>query len=242
MNPCPVALRLTALTALLTLGAPGARPDAGTLAPAGTAAAHDSTRASGRDAGKDRRKRDDGRREYLADVLRQRDYVVERWADRKDRPIRVWISAPNRKVTAWDDDFPAAVRSAFAEWQDRRLPVRFTFVNDSASAEVRVRWVSRFSTDESGRTVWWSNQRSMITRAEVTLSTHASDGGEQDPTSLRAVALHEVGHLLGLDHCLEASNVMAPWVQVATLSAADRETVRRLYELPLGRVKYAGRD
>jgi hypothetical protein len=237
MISCPVALRLTVLTALLALDAPGA--DAGALAPAlsGMAAAHDSTRASGRDASKERRKRDEGRREYLADVLRQRDYVVERWADRKGKPIRVWISAPSRKVSAWDDDFPAAVRSAFAEWQDRRLPVRFTFVNDSASAEVRVRWVSRFSTDESGRTVWWSNQRSMITRAEVTLSTHASDGGAQDPISLRAVALHEVGHLLGLDHCSEASNVMAPWVQVSSLSAADRETARRLYQMPLGKVK-----
>ena len=237
MIPCPVALRLTVLTALLALDAPGSSADAGAPAPSGTAAAYDSTRASGRDAAKDRRKRDDRSREYLADVLRQRDYVVERWADRKGKPIRVWISSPSRKITAWDDDFPPAVRSAFAEWQDRRLPVRFTFVDDSASAEVRVRWVSRFSTDESGRTVWWSNQRSMITRAEVTLSTHASDGGAQDPVSLRAVALHEVGHLLGLDHCNDANNVMAPWVQVASLSAADRETVRRLYQLPLGRVR-----
>ena len=242
MNPCPVALRLTLLTALLALDAPGARAGDGAATPAGAAAAHDSTRASGRDGANGRRRRDESRREYLADVLRQRDYVVERWHDRKGKPIRVWISSPSRKVSAWDDDFPAAVRSAFTEWQDRRLPVRFTFVEDSAAAEVRVRWVSRFSTDESGRTVWWSNQRSMITRAEVTLSTHASDGGAQDPTSLRAVALHEVGHLLGLDHCSDASNVMAPWVQVASLSAADRETVRRLYELPLGRVKFAGRD
>ena len=239
MIPCPVALRLTVLTALLALDAPVGRvaASAAALPAPGTAAAHDSTRASGRDAGGGRRRRDGARAEYVAEVLRQRDYVVERWADRKGNPIRVWISEPNRKVSAWNDDFPAAVRSAFAEWQDRRLPVRFTFVDDSAAAEVRVRWVSRFTTDESGRTVWWSNQRSMITRAEVTLSTHASDGGAQDATSLRAVALHEVGHLLGLDHCSDASNVMAPWVQVASLSAADRETVRRLYQMPLGRVK-----
>lgn len=240
MTLCPVALRLSLATALLALGTPPERPSDGTsslhAAPSGTAAAHDSTRASGRDAAS-RRKRGAGRDEYLADVLRQRDYVVERWADRNGRPIRVWIATPNGRVTAWNAAFPAAVRSAFGEWEDRRLPVRFTFVKDSAAAEVRVRWVSRFNTDESGRTVWWSNQRSMITRAEVTLSTHASDGGAQDPTSLRAVALHEVGHLLGLDHCSDPSNVMAPWVQVASLSAADRETVRRLYAMPLGKVR-----
>jgi hypothetical protein len=236
MTPCPVALRLSVLASLLALGGPAGRA-AGHLTPAGSAAAFDSTRASGRDAATTRGKRGARGDEYLADVLRQRDYVVERWADRKGKPIRVWISHPSSRVSDWNAAFPSAVSSAFGEWEDDRLPVRFTFVKDSAAAEVRVRWVSRFNTDESGRTVWWSNQRSMITRAEVTLSTHASDGGAQDPTSLRAVALHEVGHLLGLDHCADATNVMAPWVQVASLSRADRETVRRLYAMPLGRVR-----
>src|SRR5687767_174770 len=139
MTLCPVALRLSLATALLALGTPPERRSDGTsslhAAPSGTAAAHDSTRASGRDAAS----------------LRQRDYVVERWADRNGRPIRVWIATPNGRVTAWNAAFPAAVRSAFGEWEDRRLPVRFTFVKDSAAAEVRVRWVSRFNTDESGR-------------------------------------------------------------------------------------------
>jgi hypothetical protein len=176
-------------------------------------------------------------RPYLSEVLRQRDSVVERWPERVANPIRVWIAPSPKKLSGWDPAFPASVRSAFQGWQGSGVPVRFTFIDDSARAEVRVRWVSRFKTDESGRTVWWSNTRSWITKADITLATHASDGAAQDAESLRAVALHEVGHLLGLDHCADSGNVMAAWVEVADLSDADRATARALYALPAGRVR-----
>jgi hypothetical protein len=176
-------------------------------------------------------------RPYLNEVLRQRDSVVERWPERVTNPIRVWVAPSPKQLSGWDPAFPASVRSAFEGWQGSGVPVRFTFVGDSARAEVRVRWVSRFKTDESGRTVWWSNTRSWITKADITLATHASDGATQDAESLRAVALHEVGHLLGLDHCADSGNVMAAWVEVADLSDADRATARALYSLPAGRVR-----
>jgi hypothetical protein len=199
----------------------------------------DSARAvAGDDSASGRRGRRPRRPEYLGEVLRQRGNVVERWPDRTRNPIRVWVQpAPARRLAGWNPAFPASVRSAFQEWDRVGLPVHFAFVADSSRADVQVRWLSRFSTDESGRTVWWSNSRSLITEAEITLATHASDGGPQDPKSLRAVALHEIGHLLGLDHSGDAANVMAPWVQVADLSSADRTTARLLYELPPGRVR-----
>jgi predicted Zn-dependent protease len=176
-------------------------------------------------------------RPYLGEVLQQRDSTVERWPERVADPIRVWVAPAAPHLAGWDGAFPAAVRDAFDEWEATGVPVRFAYVDDSARAEVRVHWVSRFKTDESGRTVWWSNTRSWITRASITLSMHASDGVVQDATSLRAVALHEVGHLLGLDHCADALNVMAPWVEVSGLSDADRATARELYTLQAGRVR-----
>jgi len=176
-------------------------------------------------------------RPYLGEMLQQRDSTVERWPERVANPIRVWVAPAAPQLAGWDGAFPAAVRDAFDEWEATGVPVRFAYVDDSARAEVRVHWVSRFKTDESGRTVWWSNRRSWITRANITLSMHASDGAVQDATSLRAVALHEVGHLLGLDHCADTLNVMAPWVEVAGLSDADRATARELYSLPAGRLR-----
>jgi hypothetical protein len=46
-----------------------------------------------------------------------------------------------------------------------------------------------------------------------------------------------VGHLLGLDHTLDTSNIMTARVRVRDLSAADRATMELLYTLPPGSVK-----
>ena len=63
------------------------------------------------------------------------------------------------------------------------------------------------------------------------------DGDPLDAAQTRAIALHEIGHLLGLDHTTDATNIMAPRVRVRDLSAADRATVQLLYSVPAGRVR-----
>ena len=220
--------RLLALALLLApVTAPVAQERA--FASAGRVAAHRHA------AGDDDDRRGDAPRNYFADYLLVRDSTVRRWTDRQGEPIRVWVQ-PARALAGWDDAFPAMVEDAFEEWNAVGLPLRFRFVDDSAAAEVRVVWTERLSQGESGRTVWWSTPTGQIRRAQVTLAMHASDGATQHPRALRAVALHEIGHVLGLGHTHDARDIMAPWVEVATLSDADRATARILYRLPTGRI------
>ncbi|HEX3868652.1 MAG TPA: matrixin family metalloprotease, partial [Gemmatimonadaceae bacterium] len=60
------------------------------------------------------------------------------------------------------------------------------------------------------------------------------EGELLDEDSMRAMAMHEIGHLLGLDHTSDELSIMAPKVRVRELSDADRATVRLLYSLPAG--------
>jgi hypothetical protein len=130
------------------------------------------------------------------------------------------------------------VRSAFTEWAAQGIPVRVVFVKDSARAQIRVNWVDHFGHDVSGRTTWQYDDGGRIRAGRTTLSTRRSDGVARTDVQLRAIALHEVGHALGLQHVQDDhTSIMSPRVDVFELSSADRATVRLLYSLPTGRLE-----
>lgn len=173
---------------------------------------------------------------YIDDILLSRDSALVRWPDRVDDPLRVWIQ-PTSAVPDFRSSFVGKVRSAFDSWQALRIPVRFVFVPDSAGADVHVTWIDHFKEEISGRTHWARDDHWWITDANIVLAIHHNHGEPLDNAAVRAMALHEVGHLLGLDHCQDSTNIMAPTVHVRDLTAADRATVRLLYSLPPGPVR-----
>ncbi len=173
---------------------------------------------------------------YIADILLERDSALARWPDRHDAPLTVWIQ-PAASIRDFTGEYVDHVREAFQSWDQLALPVRFVFVDDSASAEVHVNWVDRFKEPISGRTRWARNDDWTITDANIILAIHHHQGEILDLMSMRAMALHEIGHLLGLDHTGDSTSIMAPRVRVRELSEADRATVRLIYELPAGKLK-----
>lgn len=172
---------------------------------------------------------------YMADVLASHDSALARWPERRTDPLRVWIQ-PVARITNWSPASLPLVRDAFLEWGEAGVPINFTFVLDSASANVHVSFVDRFREPISGKTLWTHDERWFILKANVMIAVHHQGGDLLDRAATKAIALHEVGHLLGLDHTSDSTSIMAPRVRVKELSAADRATVQLLYSLPPGRV------
>jgi hypothetical protein len=183
-----------------------------------------------------RRVRDGEAGTYIGDILRLRDSSLARWPDRSGIPLTVWIQ-PQSAVKDYTTNYLASVRSAFQEWGALHLPIRFTFVDDSADAEVHVNWIDHFNEPISGRTRWARDDDWVITDANIILAVHHNRGEQLDEGAMRAMAMHEIGHLLGLDHTTDSLSIMAPKVRVRQLSDADRATVRLLYALPAGPVR-----
>jgi hypothetical protein len=167
--------------------------------------------------------------------LTAHDSSLARWPDRRTNPVRVWIQ-PVARIRDWSPAFVRLVREAFVDWEAAGVPLAFTFVLDSASADVRVSWIDRFSEPISGKTLWTHDARWWILDGGITLAVHHRNGEPLDSAAVRAIALHEVGHLVGLDHTADSGSIMAPRVRVKQISAADRATAQLLYALPPGRV------
>lgn len=173
---------------------------------------------------------------YIAEMLAERDSSLARWPDRGGRPLRVWVQ-PHSDLAGWNPRYVGEVRTAFARWDALALPIRFAFVADSAAADVHVTFVDRFAEEISGRTKWTRDDDWWITDADIILALNHHGGARLDEAAIHAMALHEIGHLLGLDHTGDPGSIMAARVRVRALAAVDRATVRLLYTLPPGGVR-----
>jgi len=201
----------------LALRAPRARTDSGSSATLRRIAEH-------------------GSGTYIDEVLAERDSAVIRWPDRDGVPLAVWVQ-PHSDIHDFSPVYAARVHDAFLAWDAVQLPVHFAFVTDSADADVHVTWIDHFEEPISGRTRWAHDDEYAITAANIVLAVHHSQGDQLEDDAMEAMALHEIGHLLGLDHTSDTLAVMTPRVRVRELSDADRATARLLYALPTGRLR-----
>lgn len=176
---------------------------------------------------------------FIPDILALSDSTLQRWPDRRAAALRVYVSdqGPNAAGHV-RDDYLQAVREAFTIWEGVELPIRFAFVTDSALADITVSWVTDFNGDPVlGRTKVVRDSKYWIIRSDVQLATMRRDAsGQLDPTVVRALAIHEIGHGIGLDHATDTTVIMAPKIRARALTIVDRATAQLLYSVPPGSV------
>jgi hypothetical protein len=176
---------------------------------------------------------------YLNDIVAaSSDSGLHRWDNRTVPPVKVYL--PAATVANFQPAFLDAVRSAFQAWEQAGVPVRFALDADSTTAEVRFRWRIQFEGERTGQTDLEWDDDGRLTRGVVTLATFDPKGQPLTVDDLRVIAMHEIGHLLGLDHSRDAGDLMYARPKVRELSPRDVATVLLLYQISPGLLRVGG--
>lgn len=174
---------------------------------------------------------------YLNEIVAaSHDSALHRWDNRVSDPVRVYLGSST--VANWRPQFLDAVRTAFQSWEATGVPVRFTLIADSLDRpDVIFEWRTKFDTVRTGQTdVVWDGE-GHLQHGTITIATYDPKGQPLGPDDVRVVALHEIGHLLGLDHSPDSTDIMFPTGGARDLSRRDVQTALLLYQLVPGSLK-----
>ena len=176
---------------------------------------------------------------YINDILLEQDSAVYRWPEHLGNALRVYIE-PTSSIPGFDTHYPQMARDVFAEWSEAGFPLRFTFIYDSTTADMTVRWRERFGAEEGQRigvTERTQTSAFLIAHANVSIANHDSTGRLLPVTTVGGILRHEIGHALGLNHANDPSSVMYRESATSTIGGSDRATLRLIYLVPAGSLK-----
>ncbi|MBU6453141.1 MAG: tetratricopeptide repeat protein [Cyanobacteria bacterium REEB67] len=167
---------------------------------------------------------------------------ASRWAQ-SEMPLRIFIDAKT-DVPRFRAGCVDILKAAIQDWVDASQgKIKIEYVSDADKAQIICRWsdaVTEMASPTEPGNIYLGKGKSGIVKCDITLRTTDPAGHTPfNDAQTKRIAQHEVGHALGLVyHSTNPLDVMGEGIPgrgtATTLSARDKNTILKLYDLSDG--------